>query len=119
MLDHIPFADPGTPDLSTSGRFLRWVGFRQKRLLALGVFWGVLWMLGQALIPGALGAGIQAISEKDQSRALMWAGVLLGLGLLVAGAGLVRHRYAVSNWITAGARVQQLLIRQAADLGAD
>ena len=32
MLHHLPFADPGTPDLSTPGRFLRWMGFRQKRL---------------------------------------------------------------------------------------
>ena len=119
MLTHLPFVDPGTPDLSTPGRFLRWVGFRQKRLLALGVFWGVVWMLGQALIPGALGAGVQAISEKDESRALGWAAVVLGLGLTVAAAGLVRHRYAVANWVTAGARVQQLLIRRAAHLGAD
>ena len=119
MLQHLPFADPGVPDLSTPGRFLRWVGFRQKRLLALGVFWGVLWMVGQALIPGALGAGVQAISDKDESRAIQWAAVVLGLGLLVAAAGLVRHRYAVANWVTAGSRVQQLLIRRAAYLGAD
>jgi ABC-type multidrug transport system fused ATPase/permease subunit len=119
MLDHIPFADPGTPDLSTPGRFLNWVGLQQKRLLALGVFWGIVWMVGQALIPGALGAGVQAILDKDQTRALQWAGFVLGLGLTVAGAGLIRHRYAVANWLTAGARVQQLLIRQAADLGAD
>ena len=87
MLTHLPFVDPGTPDLSTPGRFLRWVGFGQKRLLALGVFWGVVWMLGQALIPGALGAGVQAISEKDESRGLIWAAVVLGLGLTVAAAG--------------------------------
>jgi ABC-type bacteriocin/lantibiotic exporter with double-glycine peptidase domain len=49
----------------------------------------------------------------------MWAGVVLALGCTVAGAGLIRHRFAVNNWITAGARVQQLLIRRAADLGAD
>ncbi|MEO8107553.1 MAG: ABC transporter transmembrane domain-containing protein, partial [Actinomycetes bacterium] len=119
MLTHLPFADPGTPDLSTPGRFLRWVGFRQKRLLALGVFWGVVWMLGQALIPGAIGAGIQAIKEQDEPRTLMWAGIILGLGLTVAATGLVRHRYAVANWVTAGSRVQQLLIRRAAYLGAD
>ena len=119
MFDHLPFADPGTPDLSTQGRFLRWIGLHQKRLLGLGIFWGVVWMVGQALIPGALGAGVQAISETDQSRALMWAGVVLALGFTVAGAGLVRHRFAVNNWITAGARVQQLLIRRAAELGAD
>jgi ABC-type multidrug transport system fused ATPase/permease subunit len=76
-------------------------------------------MVGQALIPGALGAGVQAIADKDESRALQWAGVVLALGFLQAGAGLVRHRYAVANWITAGSRVQQLLIRRASDLGAD
>ncbi len=81
--------------------------------------WGVVWMVGQALIPGALGAGIQAISEEDEAKALQWAGVVLVLGVVQAGAGLVRHRYAVANWVTAGTRVQQLLIRRAAHLGAD
>ena len=60
MFDHLPFADPGTPDLSTPGRFLRWIGMHQKRLLGLGILWGVLWMVCQALIPGALGAGVIA-----------------------------------------------------------
>jgi ABC-type multidrug transport system fused ATPase/permease subunit len=119
MFEHLPFADPGTPDLSTSGRFLRWIGMHQKRLLAFGVFWGVVWMVVQALIPGALGAGIQAITKKNESDALKWAGIVLLLGLTVAVAGFVRHRFAVANWITAGARVQQLLIRRAAALGAD
>jgi ABC-type multidrug transport system fused ATPase/permease subunit len=119
MLKNLPLTDPGTPDLTTPGRFLRWVGLQQKRLIGVAIIWGVLWMVGQALIPGALGAGIQAIANEDQTRALQWAGVVLALGILQAGAGLVRHRYAVANWITAGSRVQQLLIRRAAHLGAD
>jgi ABC-type multidrug transport system fused ATPase/permease subunit len=57
--------------------------------------------------------------DQDQTRVLQWAGVVLGLGVIQAGAGLVRHRLAVANWITAGSRVQQLLIRRAAHLGAD
>jgi ABC-type multidrug transport system fused ATPase/permease subunit len=119
MLRDLPSADPGHPDLTSAGRFLRWVGLQQKRIHALGVLWGVLWMAGQALIPGALGAGIQAISEKDTTAAYQWAGVVLALGLFQAAAGLLRHRMAVTNWITAGSRVQQLVVRQAADLGAD
>jgi ABC-type multidrug transport system fused ATPase/permease subunit len=119
MLKNLPLTDPGTPDLTTPGRFLRWVGLQQKRLIGVAIIWGVLWMVGQALIPGALGAGIQAIADEDQTRALQWAGVVLALGILQAGAGLVRHRYAVANWVTAGSRVQQLLIRRAAHLGAD
>ncbi len=119
MLQNLPLADPGDPVLTTPGRFLRWIGVQQRRLIGVAVIWGVLWMVGQALIPGALGAGVQAIADQDEARALRWAGVVLALGVLQAGAGLVRHRYAVANWITAGSRVQQLLIRRAADLGAD
>jgi ABC-type multidrug transport system fused ATPase/permease subunit len=119
MLKHLPLADPGEPVLTTSGRFLYWVGRQQKRILAIAVFWGVLWMLGQALIPGVLGAGVQAISDKDKSLAFTWAGVVLALGVIASGAGMMRHRMAVTNWLTASARIQQLLIRRAADLGAD
>ncbi len=119
LLDNLPHSDPGDPVLTTPGRFLTWIGRQQKKLLALGVIWGVIWMVGQALIPGALGAGIQAISDEDEAKALQWAGVVLVLGVVQAGAGLVRHRYAVANWVTAGTRVQQLLIRRAAHLGAD
>ena len=119
LLDNLPHSDPGDPVLTTPGRFLLWIGRQQKKLLALGVVWGVIWMVGQALIPGALGEGIQAISKEDETKALQWAGVVLALGVVQAGAGLVRHRYAVANWVTAGTRVQQLLIRRAAHLGAD
>ena len=65
------------------------------------------------------GAGVQAISDKDQSRALMWAGVVLVLGVHRRRRWPDAAPLAVDNWITAGARVQQLLIRRAADLGAD
>ena len=119
MLRDLPYDDPGRPDLTSPGRFLRWVGMQQKGILALGVLWGVLWMGGQALIPGALGAGVQAISTGNTELALKWAGVVLALGIFQAAAGLLRHRLAVTNWISAGVRVQQLVVRQAARLGAD
>jgi ABC-type multidrug transport system fused ATPase/permease subunit len=119
MLRDLPFNDPGEPDLSAPGKFLRWIGLQQKRTLALGVLWGVLWMGGQALIPGALGAGVEAISNHDTQLALEWAAVVVALGLFQAAAGLLRHRMAVTNWISAGSRVQQLIVRQAARLGAD
>ena len=119
MLRDLPHADPGHPDLTSAGRFLRWIGRQQMGILTLGVLWGVMWMGGQALIPGALGAGIQAISDNDTAATYRWAGVVLGLGILLSGAGMLRHRMAVTNWITAGSRVQQLIVRHAAVLGAD
>jgi ABC-type multidrug transport system fused ATPase/permease subunit len=44
--------------------------------------------------------------------------VLLALGVLQAVSGILRHRYAVTNWLTAAYRVVQLVARQATDLGA-
>ena len=119
MLRDLPYDHPGRPDLTSPGRFLRWIGMQQKGTLTLGVLWGVLWMSGQALIPGALGAGVQAISTGNTELALKWAAVVLALGIFQAAAGLLRHRLAVTNWISAGVRVQQLVVRQAARLGAD
>ena len=49
----------------------------------------------------------------------MWSFVVLALGITQAGAGIMRHRLAVTNWITAASRVQQLVSRRAAYLGAD
>jgi ABC-type multidrug transport system fused ATPase/permease subunit len=118
-LRDLPRSDPGRPDLRTPTRFLVWIGRMQLPALALGVTWGVLWMSGQALIPGALGAGVQAISDDDLAGAVRWSLVVLGLGVFQAFAGLLRHRAAVTNWISAASRVQQLIVRQAARLGGD
>ena len=114
-----PLPIPAPPTCPRSGRFLRWVGSQQKGILALGVLWGVLWMGSQALIPGALGAGVQAIPDKDLPLAYRGHSSCSALGLSQAAPGLLRHRLAVTNWITAGARVQQLIVRRASDLGAD
>ena len=119
MLRDLPYADPGRPDLASPGRFLRWIGLHQKATLSVGILAGILWMGGQALIPGAVGAGVQAISNGDTEAAVQWSLVILGLGLFIAAAGLMRHRLAVTNWISAASRVQQLIVRQAARLGAD
>jgi len=116
---HLPLADPGTPDLGGAGRFLRWLGRRQWRLLGVGIAWGILWMLAQAAVPAALGAGIQAVSDKDRTGFVTWAVVVLGLGVVQAAAGVFRHRAAVANWLTAASRVQQLVVVHAARLGTD
>ena len=50
-MQRLPYPDPGTPDLRTPLRFLRWVARGQWRTLAGGVFFGVIWMVSQALFP--------------------------------------------------------------------
>ncbi len=115
----LPLTDPGTPDLASAERFLWWVARGQKRTLLIGVAWGIAWMGAQALVPGALGAGVQTVVDADPSGAVRWGLVVLALGAVQAFVGIMRHRAAVTNWLTAASRTQQLVSRQASSLGGD
>ena len=115
---NLPYDDPGQPDLRTPGRFLWWVAGQQKRTLALGMVWGVLWMVAQALIPVAVGRGISAGVVAGDDRALLtWSGAVLVLALVQAGAGVLRHRVAVANWLQASFRAAQLIGHHTARTG--
>lgn len=117
--DHLPVLDPGTPDLRSTPRFLFWVGWNQRRIIATGTFFGILNLLCVAIMPGVLGHGIQAIADQNQSALYRWVLTALGIGLIQAAAGILRHRRAVGSWISAATRLQQLIVRKAVDLGAD
>jgi ABC-type multidrug transport system fused ATPase/permease subunit len=114
----LPVADPGEPDTRSPGRLLVWVGRQQVRTLAGGVFFGVCWMLAQALMPFAIGRAIQqGIVEHDNRALALWALALLGLGLIQAFAGVMRHRFAVMNWLQASFRLAQVVAHHAARSG--
>jgi ABC-type multidrug transport system fused ATPase/permease subunit len=114
----LPFADPGAPDTRSPARFLVWVGRQQLGTLLAGVFFGVLWMVSQALMPAAIGRAIQDGIVDDDNRALaVWTLILLGLGATTAAAGVMRHRCAVSNWLQASFRMAQVVAHHAARTG--
>jgi ABC-type multidrug transport system fused ATPase/permease subunit len=114
----LPEPDPGVPDLRSPLRFLLWNVRRQARTVAAGALMGVLWMVSSALFPAAIGRAVDAgITANDHAALVRWTGVLLALGLLQAGSGVLRHRAAVSNWLSASMRTVQLVTRQAALLG--
>jgi ABC-type multidrug transport system fused ATPase/permease subunit len=114
----LPLADPGAPDTRSAARFLVWVGRQQLWTLLGGVFFGVLWMVSQALMPAAIGRAIQDGIVDDDSRALaIWALILLALGATTAVAGVMRHRFAVSNWLQASFRMAQVVAHHAARTG--
>jgi ABC-type multidrug transport system fused ATPase/permease subunit len=116
----LPLADPGQPDLRSPQRFLVWVAREQLGTMAAGTVFGVTWMAAQAVLPFALGRALdEGVSGQDRGRLWLWSGVLLAIGLVQAGAGLARHRFAVANFLTGGARIQQLLARQVVHLGAE
>lgn len=114
----LPHPDPGVPDLRSALAYLLWTARGQWRTLALGVLFAVTWFAAQAVMPAALGAGVQAASEGRQQDVLRAAGVLAVLGAVQAAAGILRHRMAVTNWIAAASRVQQLAVRHSARLGS-
>ncbi len=114
----LPFADPGKPEVRSPARLLVWVGRQQLGTLFAGVLFGVLWMVAQALMPFALGRAVEeGIVDEDAGALALWAGVLLGLGALQAAAGVMRHRFAVANWLQASFRLAQVVGHHAARSG--
>ncbi len=114
----LPVSDPGEPDIRSPTRLLVWVGRHQVGTLVLGIVFGVVWMVAQALMPFAIGRAIQDGIVDDDSQALaLWAGILLGLGAVQATAGVMRHRAAVSNWLQASFRLVQVVGHHAARSG--
>ncbi len=90
----------------------------QLDTLLTGVCYGVVWMVAQALVPAAIGRGLQqGVAEHDLGAAGRWSLVVLGLAVVQAVAGVLRHRTAVDNWLRASYRAMQLLGRHSALVG--
>ncbi|WP_246360256.1 ABC transporter transmembrane domain-containing protein, partial [Nocardioides massiliensis] len=116
----LPLADPGTPDHRSPARFLVWLMRSQVVTLLGGIFFGVLWMSAQAVLPAVIGRAIDAgVTARDTSALLGWAGALLAVGSVQVVAGIVRHRFAVTNWLAAAYTTVQVVTRQVTRLGAE
>ncbi len=114
----LPVADPGVPDTRSPVRLLVWVGRQQLPTLGFGVLFGVLWMLAQALMPYTIGRAVQdGIASHHNGQLALWTLVLLGLGLTQAVCGVLRHRFAVFNWLQASFRMAQLVAHHVARTG--
>jgi len=113
----LPLGHPGTPNLRSPARFLLWVARGQLGTLAIGIFYGVVWMGTLAVVPALVGRAIdQGVAEGDRAALVRGSALVMAAGLVTAVAGILRHRTAVVNWLTASYRVQQLLVRQAVRL---
>ena len=80
LMRSLPVADPGIPDIRSPTRLLVWVGRHQVGVIAVGIVFGVTWMVAQALMPYTIGRAIQeGIVAGDASALAVWALLLLGL----------------------------------------
>ncbi|MFF4452794.1 ABC transporter transmembrane domain-containing protein [Streptomyces goshikiensis] len=118
QISDLPYPDPGVPDARSGPRFLVWLGRGQLGGQLKSLCWGMVHFGGIAGLPYALGLGIEAVVEHDGTRLLLVGALLLLLGVAISLGDTMLHRTAVTNWITAAARVQQLLARKTAELGS-
>ncbi|THA31325.1 ABC transporter ATP-binding protein [Streptomyces sp. A1277] len=114
----LPYPDPGDPDVRSGPRFLYWLGRNQLRGQLKSLFWGLLHQCSIAGYPLTVGLAVQAIIDRSGGRIALAGGLTGLLGVLTAVSDTMLHRSAITNWITAAARVQQLLSRKTAELGS-
>ncbi|MFI2781345.1 ABC transporter transmembrane domain-containing protein [Streptomyces sp. ALB3] len=114
----LPYTDPGDPDVRSGPRFLFWLGRSQLTGQLKSLSWGLLHHCAIAGLPLAVGLAVQAVIDRSGRDLAMAGALLVVLGVLIAVGDTMLHRTAVTNWITAAARVQQLLARRTAELGS-
>ncbi|MFI6862857.1 ABC transporter transmembrane domain-containing protein [Streptomyces sp. NPDC050421] len=114
----LPYSDPGDPDVRSGPRFLLWLGRNQIRGQLKSMSWGLLHQCSIAGLPLAVGFAVQSVVDRSGGRLALAGGMIAVLGVLIAVGDTMLHRTAVTNWITAAARVQQLLARKTAELGS-
>ncbi|MFF9045693.1 ABC transporter ATP-binding protein [Streptomyces parvulus] len=118
QIQDLPYPDPGVPDARSGSRFLWWLFRNQLGGQLKALAWGMLHFASVSALPFCVGLAIQAVVDRSGSRLALAGGLM---ALCCAGNALgdtFLHRAAVTNWITAAARVQQLLARKAALLGS-
>ncbi|MER7180906.1 ABC transporter ATP-binding protein [Streptomyces hyaluromycini] len=118
QIQDLPYSDPGVPDARSGPRFLWWLGRNQLGGQLKALAWGLLHFVSVAALPFCVGLAVQAVVDRSGTRLALTGGLLVLCGTAIAVGDTFLHRAAVTNWITAAARVQQLLARKATQLGS-
>ncbi|MFJ5101478.1 ABC transporter transmembrane domain-containing protein [Streptomyces sp. NPDC088554] len=114
----LPYPDPGVPDTRSGPRFLLWLGRHQLGGQFKALCWGLLQHSGIAGLPVGAGLAVQAVVDRSGGRLALAGGLIALFGAAITVGDTMMHRAAITNWITAAARVQQLLARRTAELGS-
>ncbi|MDQ0682202.1 ABC-type multidrug transport system fused ATPase/permease subunit [Streptomyces achromogenes] len=118
QIQDLPYPDPGVPDVRSGPRFLWWLGRNQLGGQLKALAWGLLHFVAVSAQPFCVGFAIEAVVDRSGTRLALTGGVMALCGAATAIGDTFLHRAAVTNWITAAARVQQLLARKASHLGS-
>lgn len=118
QIQDLPYPDPGVPDARSGPRFLWWLFRNQLGGQLKSLAWGLLHFASVSALPFCVGLAIQAVVDRSGSRLALAGGVMVLCCVGNALGDTFLHRAAVTNWITAAARVQQLLARKTALLGS-
>ncbi|MGK5530692.1 ABC transporter ATP-binding protein [Streptomyces sp. URMC 129] len=113
----LPHSDPGDPDVRSGFRFLVWLFRQQLGGQIKAASWGTLHMTAIAGLPLTMGLAIDAVTDGSGRRLALTGLLMLAITVVMGVADTMLHRAAVTNWILAAARVQQLLARRTAELG--
>ncbi|WP_354642384.1 ABC transporter ATP-binding protein [Kitasatospora camelliae] len=115
-----PGADPGRPDSRSARRYLWWLVVSQPRRSAAGALLGTLWMVGMTLPPYLLSRAVDDGLLAHRPGVLAgWAAAMLGLGVVTALVGSLRHRTMTRIRMDAHFRTVRVVVRQAVRLGAE
>ncbi|MFJ1747258.1 ABC transporter transmembrane domain-containing protein [Streptomyces sp. NPDC088116] len=114
----LPYPDPGVADARSGPRFLLWLGRNQLGGQLKSLFWGLLHHAGVAGLPVGAGLAVQAVIDRSGTRLAFAGGLIALVGVAITVGDTMLHRTAITNWITAASRVQQLLARKTAELGS-
>ncbi|MEU1038500.1 ABC transporter ATP-binding protein [Streptomyces sp. NPDC005907] len=118
QIQDLPYPDPGVPDARSGPRFLWWLGRNQLGGQLKALAWGLLHFVAVSGLPFCVGLAVQAVVDRSGTRLALTGGLMVLCGAAIALGETMLHRTAVTNWITAAARVQQLLARRTAQLGS-
>lgn len=118
QIQDLPYSDPGVPDARSGPRLLWWLGRNQLGGQCRALLWGMLHFASVCALPFCVGLAVQAAVDRSARRLALTGALMLLCGTAIAVGDTFLHRAAVTNWITAAARLQQLLARKAAYLGS-
>ncbi len=110
----IPEAYTPPPTGVTPVGFLLWVIRKQRTTVVQGIVCDVVWLMGLALTPWAIGRAIDEGLVAGDSRAfMMWLAVVVWLQLQHSLIQGLRDRAGSINFSRAASRVQQVVVHAA------